>query len=287
MYNWEYLFSPEILERGMNYYYSKSVKSIEKTEKGYLAKVHGTEDYTVEITMNKDSVEQMHCNCPYAKRGARCKHMAAGLFRIKYREPDIRETGEDHRIVILNQPDYLSDEAMDVFYSLWLSEDDFYDEDDEIGWDEGLNYADEFRSILDRLIGGLIEEKKYMTAFYGLQKAFYLLNKVEMRGSLGEHDLIAERIEEYWRQVINLVSDEEREDMYRWFDRMEDDSHYILCIDTIERILNESFPDTRYRTARCKKLKHSVETETDEMCRSVKEEKYHRFLTQYGVNTDQ
>ena len=86
--------------------------------------MHGTEDYTVKITMNKDSVEQMHCSCPYSKRGARCEH-------------------------------------------------------------------------------------------------------------------------------------------------------------------NALFPNTRHRNARLKKLKHSVETETDEMFRSVKEEKYHRFLTQYGVNTDQ
>lgn len=59
MKNWEYMFDPEILERGLSYYYTKLVSSIEKTDQGYHAAVQGTKDYTVDITMDGDSVKEM------------------------------------------------------------------------------------------------------------------------------------------------------------------------------------------------------------------------------------
>lgn len=281
MKNWEYMFDPEILERGLSYYYTKLVSSIEKTDQGYHAVVQGTKAYEVDITMDGDSVKEMHCSCPYARRGARCKHMVAVLYQVKYGVPVLHEL-EDHHVVIENEPDELKHEVMEIFYALSFLADDFGDEEDSISWRSGMDYADAFVEVLDSNIGSLIEEKKYMTAFYGLQKAFYLLNAVEMNGSFGEHSMIADRMEEYWKQIIPYADEEEKKLMYRWFDSMEDDERYLICSDTTVRILNDSFEDEKYRKARLEKLKRSIEQEKDEIYRERKEEQYRQLCRQYS-----
>ena len=80
MDEWESLFSPRILVRGMDYYESGAVMEMVRTEGGYRALVEGTEDYEVEIDIKDNQVQHMRCTCPYAAEGYNCKHMAAVLY---------------------------------------------------------------------------------------------------------------------------------------------------------------------------------------------------------------
>ena len=79
---WKDWFQPHILERGRAYFDEGRVSDLGYTADGYTALVTGTEEYAVEILMEKDSVEDMICDCPYAEDGNACKHMAAVLFAI-------------------------------------------------------------------------------------------------------------------------------------------------------------------------------------------------------------
>ena len=73
----EELFDDLILERGYEYAQEGAVDHVRKVGEIIYATVHGTEDYHVKIDDN-----DMFCDCPYAKEGAHCKHMAAVLYYL-------------------------------------------------------------------------------------------------------------------------------------------------------------------------------------------------------------
>ena len=79
---WKYLFSNTILKRGESYYRNGNVLSSRSNENSNTKTfyVQGTGLYTVKITRGKKSIKKVQCNCPYARGGAFCKHMAAALF---------------------------------------------------------------------------------------------------------------------------------------------------------------------------------------------------------------
>lgn len=83
-------FSLEILRRGYDYYKKGKVKQIIKLKDGYIARVNGTEEYKVTIVLNKKSICNMECTCPYAEEN-NCKHMAAVLYCLKNNDIPVRE----------------------------------------------------------------------------------------------------------------------------------------------------------------------------------------------------
>ena len=89
MNDWKQLFKPHILERGYEYYRDNAVEEITKRGNTYFATVCGSEEYEVEITVKKDTVTLMYCDCPYAEIN-NCKHMAAMLYELEvYRKNGI------------------------------------------------------------------------------------------------------------------------------------------------------------------------------------------------------
>ena len=79
-------FSPVILERG--YDYMDQVESLELIdENNWRAKVFGTEMYTVEITIENNSMKSAWCDCPYDYERY-CKHIAAALLNINKKNSD-------------------------------------------------------------------------------------------------------------------------------------------------------------------------------------------------------
>lgn len=83
---WKYIFTNTILKRGQEYYRNGAVHSKDRLS-GPQTKafsVIGSEVYTVTITRDKKSFKSMQCNCPYARRGTHCKHMAAALFQMEH-----------------------------------------------------------------------------------------------------------------------------------------------------------------------------------------------------------
>lgn len=82
---WKYLFSNTILKRGESYYRNGNVLSSRSNENSNTKTfyVQGTGLYTVKITRGKKSIKKVQCNCPYARGGAFCKHMAAVLFQME------------------------------------------------------------------------------------------------------------------------------------------------------------------------------------------------------------
>ena len=80
--NFEKHVSPEITERGYDYFTSNCVDGLEKVSPGlWVAEVHGTEIYTVQVKMNQTAIKRWSCDCPY-DFGPVCKHVVAVLYEI-------------------------------------------------------------------------------------------------------------------------------------------------------------------------------------------------------------
>ncbi len=79
----ETLLDKTILKRGLSYYKDGSVTNVEETEQGvYEALVEGSEDYDVELKIEKGTVVDYDCTCPY-DHGPICKHIVAVLFYLQ------------------------------------------------------------------------------------------------------------------------------------------------------------------------------------------------------------
>lgn len=101
--DWKKNFHETILNRGRNYLNQDRVGDIkiEEVPQGFnfYAEVYGTRKYTVSGAVNNDKLKLISCNCPHARQGINCKHMAAVLFKIE--EDEAREA---RRIKELENP---------------------------------------------------------------------------------------------------------------------------------------------------------------------------------------
>lgn len=78
----EQIIDEKILSRGLSYYKKGLVQQLDEVAPNtYEAVVEGTEDYTVQLTINNDVVTEYVCDCPY-DQGPVCKHVAAVLFKL-------------------------------------------------------------------------------------------------------------------------------------------------------------------------------------------------------------
>ena len=78
--DWKKKFAPAILERGENYFHNGAVHMLEWEDEQIDAVVSGERDYNVHISVINGVVSHMLCDCPFAREGNYCKHMAAVLF---------------------------------------------------------------------------------------------------------------------------------------------------------------------------------------------------------------
>ena len=81
--NYKSHISQAIVERGQEYYNDQAVKDLTELNRGqYMAIVKGTEDYEVDVTIDKKrEVTHLFCTCPYD--GDVCKHVVALLLAIE------------------------------------------------------------------------------------------------------------------------------------------------------------------------------------------------------------
>ena len=86
MFQWQYMFSQKILARGKDYFRHGWVVNLEEEDGSFYATVAGSEHYDVVIRTSGGHLVSMGCNCPYARDGHACKHMAAVLYQIASNE---------------------------------------------------------------------------------------------------------------------------------------------------------------------------------------------------------
>lgn len=80
---WYQLFKSYILDRGIEYYENGYVTEFSYEDGVISAVVDGTEEYHIDIEVDGEDVMNMSCDCPHARSGNNCKHMAAVLFKYE------------------------------------------------------------------------------------------------------------------------------------------------------------------------------------------------------------
>jgi len=87
----EQYINETILARGLSYFRKGIVNEPEEIAPGtYEAIVEGSDNYIVQITLEKGIITEHVCNCPY-DYGPICKHVAAVLFYMQQDELDIKQ----------------------------------------------------------------------------------------------------------------------------------------------------------------------------------------------------
>ena len=81
--SWKKQFPEWILERGRTYHQMGRVHRLTHHGREISAVVDGSELYHVAVRFSAGTPEAASCSCPYASKGALCKHMAALLFELE------------------------------------------------------------------------------------------------------------------------------------------------------------------------------------------------------------
>ncbi len=285
MEKWKDLFRPHILERGLNYYEMGAVEDVQKTETGFCATVVGNENYEVEIEITDGRISDMWCNCPYAKDGNYCKHMAAVLFQRdepvhemkdgettwqrRYLESKkeldevigkIPETELRSIIAKLAQENESIRNHLMTKYSSHVSEKQmirlkkeidnivyrYSDRDRFIDWQNAGDFISAMESFLYGNVKELIEKGACMQAFELTNDVFVKIGNLDIDDSDGGTTMVANSCYEFWKQILENCNESDKKQMFRWFENHQADGTVIdFMEDYISDFLLNEFQDKR------------------------------------------
>ena len=250
---WRDLFRTHILERGLDYYESRAIKSLKQTEKGYEATVEGTEEYHVEIEISDNRVYDMFCDCPYAEDGNYCKHMAAVLYEITEGQAESTDNILDKRRrdrnelekTIENIPEAeirglvfelaLEDESLRnrilTVYAEEIGEKQmirlkkevdgiayrYSDRSGFVDYYHAMDYTDALSVFLNDKVQVLIGQGHLMQAFELTNYVFDCVVNQAIDDSDGGTTWVASQCYEIWQQILAVSDENEKRQMLRWF----------------------------------------------------------------------
>lgn len=283
MKGWKGLFQKHILERGRNYFYDDAVTELQKTDRGYQAVVIGTEDYEVEIEMDKDVIYDMYCSCPYAEDGNNCKHMAAVLYKIEEEienNDEIKENWMEHKFslekelteIITKIPEEelrhfvkeLADRDNEIKnmilfrYTVTIDKNQInrlINEVDDIvyhyqnihgfiDYRNAWDFASALKAFLEEKVDILIERSFYLQAFKLTNYILKIIGNIDIDDSDGETSMIADVCCEKWKKILENCNNEEKNKMFSWFIDHQESGYVVDYIeDYIKNFLMNEFQD--------------------------------------------
>lgn len=277
---WECLFKTHILARGWDYYEGGAVSSLEKTEAGYKATVEGSYDYEVEVEIYDNEVVEMFCDCPYAEGGNYCKHMAATLYEIEEKSAgmisEVKENPSDRKAELENLIKNIDEsEVRNILVELALNDHSlqnyiitkyedktspvqmsrlkrevemiarkYSDRSGYIDYAHASEYVYALEKFLDENVQNLIDKKDIMQAFELTNEVFHMVGNQDVDDSDGGITWIADSCYDYWKQILDQATDEQRNQIFQWF--MEHSQNYVMDYmeNYISDFLMEEFHDT-------------------------------------------
>src|SRR5436190_8265935 len=104
-------FTAKIRGRGFAYFHANKVEILEHSESHVDAKVRGSQDYLVRLTLGRVSLD-VACTCPYFEDGESCKHIWATMLAADSRQY-LRDADLRSRLDLV-----FDDEAVEEFLEL-------------------------------------------------------------------------------------------------------------------------------------------------------------------------
>jgi len=278
MDNWKDLFRPHILERGLNYYEMSAVESIQWNEKGFSAAVIGSEDYEVGIGIKDGRIYDMRCNCPYAKDGNYCKHMAAVLYAEEEAAHGTKagdkslESKQELKEVIEKIPEnelrsileQLAEESESLRnhillkFSSSVSERQiislkkeidgiayrYSDRGGFVDWRNAGDYISAMEEFLYNNVQTMIDRACYMQAFELANHVFITIGNQDIDDSAGGTTMAANTCYEFWKQILKKCTESDKKRMFQWFEKHQADGTVIDYMeDYISDFLMNEFQD--------------------------------------------
>lgn len=277
---WEYLFKTHILARGWDYYENGAVSSLERTGTGYKATVEGSYDYEVGVEIYDNEVIDMFCDCPYAEDGNYCKHMAAVLYELEEKSAqmisEVRENPSDIKTELENviknideskvrnillefalkdnslqnhiltkyvdkvSPGQMSRLKQEVEMIAWK----YSDRSGYVDYYHAMDYVHDLEAFLDENVQNLIDKKLIMQAFELTNEVFHTVGNQDIDDSDGGTTWIANSCYEYWKQILDQATDEQRKQMFQWFKGRPQNYVIDYMEDYISDFLMDEFHDT-------------------------------------------
>ena len=110
--NFESCVPYRILLRGEEYYEIGAVSELEEDSPGeWTATVEGTENYSVEISMDGKEIKSWYCDCPYD--GEICNHVVATLLAIRDNEKKVNRSAFS-KVKVEVEEAVVIDETVDI-----------------------------------------------------------------------------------------------------------------------------------------------------------------------------
>ena len=298
---WKELFKAHILERGLNYYEMGAVNSLKRTDRGYTAEVEGSEEYQVEIELEDEYISDMTCDCPYAYDGNNCKHMAAVLYEIengkadttfnkdlsneiRAKKQELKETIdiipiEDLKNMLLEisyedvnlqniiltkyapitprQMVRLKKQVDDIGYK-YSGRDGFVD------YYHASEYIDEIYKMLNDNVSLLIERGYRIEAFELVNCVFYEVGNRDIDDSDGGTEIIARECYEYWKNILEVCNEQEKNELFRWFEEHKENYVIDYMQDYINDFLMYEFNDEELLLEKMRMLDEIISKKIDD-----------------------
>ncbi len=115
-----------------------------------------------------------------------------------------------------------------------------------IDYREAHDFISELEEIYAVDVCRMIDNEQYMIAFQLVNYIFAIVGNVDMDDSDGGTGIIAERAYEFWVELLEKVSVEEKREMFQWFITHFDGSIIDYMEDYMENIIMEEFEEEEY-----------------------------------------
>ena len=268
--DWQELFQPWILERGRNYCISGCVTELKRDRDCIRAAVLGTQEYEVDILLDGGEVVEMNCTCPYAEEGASCKHMAAVLFALEEADmPAKREYQDNPSLPWRETLEKLSAEEMRTFLAQAAAGDPGLQERLVLqygprnpgmlldSWEEQIieivrknstrsgyinyDHAWDFYNGLDTFLNdrapALLASGRVMEGFRLVSMVYETIMEQGADDSDGSSSALTDTCEQLWRDLLDLSTQSEQEQIYQWFVKHLDAQSWCFGTDQVEDFL--------------------------------------------------
>ncbi len=287
---WQQLFQNRILDRGIDYYNRRLVEDLHVGDEFIEGTVYGSKKYKVHIDMEDGEIVDMSCNCPYALEGNYCKHMAAVLFCVEYKNGAEAVTGMDSEMVPDKEESVEkmvkgADEVLIRNFLTGILKNDekllnrfrsalcckispvdmkrYKNQINEIfrKYSESHNFIDyynawpfvsELEEFLDNDIQGILENKQYEEAFELTNYIFVKIGNQDMDDSDGGTGVLCERCMEIWKEIFECCDEKLKKKMFRWYTEHLDGSVIDYMEEYMELILFENFKEDEFMAYKLK-----------------------------------
>lgn len=271
---WINLFAPHILERGEEYCDEENVSLLTIEDNVIEASVQGSETYHVYIERDGEEIMDMECDCPYARKGYNCKHMAAVLYfidaekpkidtnpfqRVKNRQNEVRmlvdkipETEVRKMLsgyvyeneALFNKLKMQYDFKMDMHQMTELKNEiheivrKCAGRGGYIDWQQADDFTSDLNYFLHTKIPILLEHNCIMQAFELTNLVFYEVGNVDIDDSDGGTSIVASNCYDCWSEILSKSDSEQKAVMQEWFERHKN-TNYV--IDYMEEYMYEFY----------------------------------------------